>query len=442
MRARAESAGVSLRPEEQFGFSAYAHEGPAPGLIAAIQRQKRAAECVLEALFAAHPRQLLSVQRAPAAGSGPTSPPPGPVGDADTLEVDPRLLLKEPGVEQTAAFRLTFTGYTATLRQFLNRLAACDRLMVVRGVAVEPAVPNSPSRTAPSPGPESLLPAVRPALSRFAVTVESCELAERPSSAGGDRPAASGVAGFNEGTRRWAEPAAQRRGPGWVYDVFTPPAVNYDPRRRTLTANPAPELGPADADEVPLDLDLMEIRREPFRLQLIGYAGGPADLRGIFLDVRTGETVIGHPGDHLPGCGLTVTQLAVTRGGGGCGEDAETGEPIAMATVADDATGGEVALTSRGRSWSGKLLALVASRRTRGFRRELREGESIELDGASYCVKRIDQDPPLVVIAGPAAAGAGSAVHALRPAHAPAATGVVPALGATARSIPGLSRPP
>ena len=100
----------------------------------------------------------------------------------------------------------------------------------------------------------------------------------------------------------------------------------------------------------------------------------------------------------------------------------------------------EVVLTSRGRCWSGTLLALVASRRTPGFRQELREGGLFALDGASYYVKRIDADPPLVVIADLANAGAVSAIHVLGPPHAPAA--VAPALTAAGPSIENLSSTP
>jgi hypothetical protein len=445
MRAQAERAGVNLRAEEQFGFAAYAHEGPDPGLIAAVQRQRRAAAWLLEALFAARPRQLLSVRRAPAAGITPDPSPARPPGgaaatsDADVFEIDPRLSIRTLDVEDATAFRLTFTGYSATLRRFLNRLATGDLFVVVRSVAVEPVVSHPPPRKASPGGPEPLVETVGPALSRFAVTVESCKLVGPPAPAGRACHAASGQPGPQGAPRCWVEPAAQRRGPGWIYDLFTPPAVHYDQLSRTLTATPAPELVPADTDENPPDLELLEVRREPFRLQLVGYAGGPGELRGIFLDMRRGETAIGRAGDHLAGSGLSVKRLAVT-GGGGFQSGAETGEPMAEATVADEATGNEVVLTSRGRCWSGTLLALVASRRTPGFRRELREGGLFALDGASYYVKRIDADPPLVVIADLANAGAVSAIHVLGPPHAPAA--VAPALTAAGPSIENLSSTP
>lgn len=441
MRAQAERAGVNLRAEEQFGFAAYAHEGPDPGLIAAVQRQRRVVAWLLEALFAVRPRQLLSVRRAPAAGITPDPPPARPpggaaaAGDADVFELDPRLSIRTLDVEDATAFRLTFTGYSATLRRFLNRLATGDLFVVVRSVAAEPVASHPLPRKAPPGGPEPLVETVGPALSRFAVTVESCELVGLPVPASSACHAASGQPGSHGAPRCWVEPAAQRRGPGWIYDLFTPPAVHYDQRSRTLTATPAPQLVSADTDEVLLDLELLEVRREPFRLQLVGYAGGPGELRGIFLDVRKGETAIGRAGDHLAGCGLSVRRLAVTAGGGGFRDGAETGEPMAVATVADEVTGNEVVLTSRGRCWSGTLLALVASRRTPGVRRELREGGSFALDGASYCVKRIDEDPPLVVIADLADPGAVSAIHAFGLPRAPAAVAVAPALTAAGPNI-------
>jgi hypothetical protein len=226
---------------------------------------------------------------------------------------------------------------------------------------------------------------------------------------------------LNRAFHGWIEPVAQRRGPGWIYDVFTPPAVHYDPRRRTLSATPAQEFVAANADEAQSDLELLEVRREPFRLQLVGYAGEPGELRGIFLDVPKCETVIGRAGDHFASCGLLVKRLVVMRGDAARGDGAETGEPMAVATVADEATGSEIVLTSRERRLSGMLLALVASRRTPSVHRELREGESVALDNASYWVKRIDADPPRVVIADVAAGGACPVFHTLtlqRPAAA------------------------
>jgi hypothetical protein len=442
MREQAERAGVNLRAEEQFGFSAYAHEGPAPGLIAAIQRQRQVAAWLLEALFAAHPRQLLAVQRTQPPGmitpaTSPARQPGGvaPAGAADDFDFDPRLSLRDPDVKESAAFRLTFTGHTATLRRFLNRLAAGDLPVVVCSVAVEPVLSNPLPRKGPPGGPDPSVQAVRPALSRFAVTVESCELAGPPAPASGARRAESGQAGLNGGPRRWVEPAAQRRGPGWIYDVFTPPAVHFDQRSGTLTATPAPELVSADADEVALDLELLEVRRELSRLQLVGYAGGPEDRRGIFLDLRTGETLIGHAGDRLAGCGFSVKRLVVTRAGAGFGDGAATGEPVAVATVADETTGNDVVLTSCKRCWLDAPLALFASRKTPGFRRELRVGESVALNGASYCIEHIDLDPPSVVVATVAAAGAVSAFHTLTPQRPPVAAAVTPAPTATERSI-------
>src|SRR5882672_11218642 len=37
------------------------------------------------------------------------------------------------------------------------------------------------------------------------------------------------------GPGKWHLPRAQTRGPGWVYDVFTPPEIDYDEQTREFT---------------------------------------------------------------------------------------------------------------------------------------------------------------------------------------------------------------
>ena len=440
MREGAERAGVGLRAEEQFGFAAYAHEGPVPALIPAIRRQRQAAASLLEILFTAHPAQLLAVQRARSRGiPADTSLArqaggAALVGEADGFEFDPRLSLRDGEVEEVAAFQLTFTGYTVTLRRFLNQLTAADPGVVVRNVAVEPEAPNRMARPAAQGGPDPLVPAVKPTMSRFVVTVESCKPVGLPPPAHGpasDRSGSNGVA------RRWLEPTAQRRGLGWIYDLFTPPAVQFDPRSRALTAIPSLGLETENAGAVPFDLELLEVHREPFRLQLVGYVGKPEELRGIFLDLRTGETVISRAGDRLAGTAFSLKRLGVLLAEAAAGDAAMTGDPAAVATVTDETTGDEITLTNGAWSWSGAPFGVFASRRTPGSCRKIKEGESVALNGASYCVKHIEVDPPLAVITDVTPSGAVGAIHTLtpRPAVAAAAASPVKAAERTARSF-------
>jgi len=209
MRASVAEAGVMMRSDERFGFSAYTYEGPEPELIRPVHRQLRIVEYLLGALVAARPRTLASVQRedprtitrsgepagtgtpAPAArtptaprsassaGSGATS------ADAasDLFTIDPQVSARTPGYVDTMAFRLTFTGHTSSLRGFMNALAVPRIPLVVRSVEVEPLRSEAPSaagragaRLAEGQTPSPDLAIVADNESRFTVTVELFEV--------------------------------------------------------------------------------------------------------------------------------------------------------------------------------------------------------------------------------------------------------------------------
>lgn len=173
-RAQAISTRVTVRPDERFGFAAYANEGPAPDLLGPVHRQQLAVQSLLEPLFESRPLALLGVRRqAPAAGGAPAR------GAADDFfALDPGLSLRAPGLVETEALRLEFTGQTSTLRAFLNALAALRHPVVVRSVEVEPLPPAGGPRSAPAA--EAAVPVVRQSLSKFAVTVEFVLLAAAP----------------------------------------------------------------------------------------------------------------------------------------------------------------------------------------------------------------------------------------------------------------------
>jgi hypothetical protein len=179
LRIRARQAGIGLRPDERFGFSSYAHEAPETGQLAVVARERRMVEYLLEALLAAQPHQLLSVQRSRRegkTGAGATGTPVsqagkgGPAGSgADYFEIDPRISARVPGLVDATAFRLSFTGHTDTLRALLARLAEFELPLLVRAVEVTPA-DRQPD--GPTPGPTAATLLVASAWSRFTVTVE------------------------------------------------------------------------------------------------------------------------------------------------------------------------------------------------------------------------------------------------------------------------------
>lgn len=164
MREAAEKNGVDVRPEAaRFGFAKYANEGPETDRIEPIFRQRLIAEYLLESLFEAKPRALFTVKRertqtkaereARAAAEAAGTPVEETPADSDSespdyFVIDPRVSARVKGYLNTAPFRFVFTGQTATLRNFLNRLAAFDLPVLVREVEVEPATAEEAAPTA------------------------------------------------------------------------------------------------------------------------------------------------------------------------------------------------------------------------------------------------------------------------------------------------------
>lgn len=172
-RAQAITTRVTLRPDERFGFSAYANEGPPADLLGAVHRQQTAVQSVLEPLFEARPLALLGVRRTSPAGESAS----GRGGAEDFFTLEAGLSLRRPGLVDTEPVRLEFTGQTSTLRTFLNGLAGLRHPVVVRRVDVEPLPPAGGSRPVTADAPR---PLVRQSLSKFAVTVEFILLSAAP----------------------------------------------------------------------------------------------------------------------------------------------------------------------------------------------------------------------------------------------------------------------
>lgn len=192
-RALAAAARTAVPENGRFGFASHQAEGPGEELLPAVARQMVVMRHLLEALFESAPQALLAVQRerpltpaqlaARRAGAGRLPPPPagGEAAPQDFFTMEPALSLFVPGQVDTTAFRLEFLGHTASLRAFLNSLAAFRLPLIVRSVEVEPLAPagradaTAPDRTAG----DVLLPVVAPHVSKFAVIVELVELVRR-----------------------------------------------------------------------------------------------------------------------------------------------------------------------------------------------------------------------------------------------------------------------
>lgn len=193
-RALAAAARTAISESGRFGFASHQTEGPAEEVLPAVARQASALRHLLEALFESSPQALVAVQRerpltaaqlaARRAGPGRLTPAPvaGEAAPQDFFVLEPALSLFIPGHVDTTAFRLEFVGHTASLRAFLNSLAAFKLPLVVRSVEVEPlaAAGRADAAASDRTAGDVLLPVVSPNVSKFAVVVELVELVRRP----------------------------------------------------------------------------------------------------------------------------------------------------------------------------------------------------------------------------------------------------------------------
>lgn len=184
-RAAAKRLAIAIRPDEHFGFSSYASEGPDAQILSTVLHQRVAVEKLIDALFTAGPVALMGVQRErPVAVLSSTTPAGNrreknvrakpetrPDVSADFFDPVKSRSLRASGKIETSAFRLEFSGHTVALRNFMNALAGSELPFSVRSLEVEPLADLSRTSTA-SGISSAAIPIVTNSTSRFRVTVE------------------------------------------------------------------------------------------------------------------------------------------------------------------------------------------------------------------------------------------------------------------------------
>lgn len=118
-------------PEDcAFGFEKYLDASILPeGLVVSkLDKQRQVLGYVLDQLIASDPFSIRSVEREVFEG--------GTMSE-NGFRIDPKVSAREPGIIDTFAFQLTFTGYTSTLRRFLNSLTEVQLPVVIREVEVD-----------------------------------------------------------------------------------------------------------------------------------------------------------------------------------------------------------------------------------------------------------------------------------------------------------------
>jgi hypothetical protein len=214
----------------------------------------------------------------------------------------------------------------------------------------------------------------------------------------------------------WANPGAQSSGDRWIYEVFTPPAISYSAATRTFAVDPL--TGPA-TPAAPWEVDLLGVKLAQFRLQLVGYFGGPGDYVAAFSTHGSTEILLARVGHSFTDLGLSLKDFAVKKILVEPAGPRPVFEVAAQAVLQDERDGSEVILDGRSRKFTATPLAVCQypdgdSTRTGEFR----EGETVSLNGTVYRFERIRLDPPEVMVVRQAAGAASAETRILQPVAA------------------------
>lgn len=194
----------------------------------------------------------------------------------------------------------------------------------------------------------------------------------------------------------WSNPSAQSRGRDWIYDAFTPPEIFYNTRSKQFTVKPPSSLAEGEPEEA-FGVELVSVRPEVFRLQLIGYAGSEGGWRGTFENFLSGEVFLASSGQRVPKLGLIIQSLEVRPQKISVGEGGSSLQRVAVAVVRDERTGVETTLNHRERRYTGTVSAFIVAAGDRAPR-EVRAGDTFKVGEANFRVERVEANPPAIEI--------------------------------------------
>ena len=193
-------------------------------------------------------------------------------------------------------------------------------------------------------------------------------------------------------TSTWPTPLAQTRGADWIYDVFTPPEIYYNAATKEFSVTPpiAPEA--VKVPEIPFGVDLVQVKPDVFRLQLVGYVGNAGAYMGTFENTVTGDTFLAKEGKKIPSLGLTIRDFGVKRIRVPAPDSMPIYETLATAVVVDDKTGDEVTLNNKERRTKGTPIAVLKAA-DGGQIFEQKAGTSFTAGTVHYTVNSVTLEP-------------------------------------------------
>ena len=192
----------------------------------------------------------------------------------------------------------------------------------------------------------------------------------------------------------WPDPAEGAATDAWVFDVFTPPVIYYDRDTGRFAVSPPELTAPVESEimATPFGVDLVRIVREPFRLQLIGYAGTEAEPLGIFRNNVAGAGVVARMGKAFPELGLQIRNLVIRREDSIVPYSMPLREIVAVAEIWDERAQRAIELSSARPAWNTQPVAEIRLQAA-GDVQTVQAGNRIETDEGVYEVSGVFSEP-------------------------------------------------
>lgn len=172
VNASSKSAPIKVSAQFPFGFEDYFGSTPIPegSIVPLLDKQRHILSYILDQLIDSDPISILDVKRE----------------NLEEIEkgfqIDPAISARVPNSVNTLAFQVVFTGYTPTLRRFLNNLAYFHLPIVVRSVQVNrldskfQAEEKPSKKNVDSDDNDIMTPIISEIESKFTVTLEFVEV--------------------------------------------------------------------------------------------------------------------------------------------------------------------------------------------------------------------------------------------------------------------------
>lgn len=197
----------------------------------------------------------------------------------------------------------------------------------------------------------------------------------------------------------WEPAESQSRGEDWVFDVFTPPVIYYDPNSREFAVTP-PSMQPVNTQDdawTSFSLELLEVRLRPYKLQLVGYAGEAGSYVAYFENTATGALVLLREGQEDAELGVRLTAFQEQQIETVTEDDTPIVQNVGVAKLADYGSGQQVSLTNLETKMFSELEAKVRLLPA-GVIRFVEVGSRLELESGDYLIEDLSAQPQEAMI--------------------------------------------